>query len=67
MIRLWKVAYDKELLLATVDGNKNLVGFRKGLVGLLKELYTTQREEMDKTSAEHPGLINDLLGLVVLE
>lgn len=66
VIRLWKVAYDKELLLATVDGDKNLVGFRNGLVTLLKDLYTTQREEMDRTSADHPALINDLLGLVVL-
>lgn len=65
VILLWEVAYDKELLLATVDGDKHLVGFKKGLVALLKELYTTQREEMDRTSSGHPALINDLLGLVV--
>lgn len=66
VVRLWMVAYDKELLLATVDGDKHLGGFRKGLVALLKEMYTTQREEMDRTSASHPALINDLLGLVVM-
>lgn len=66
VIRLWEVAYDRELLLATVHGDKDLVGFRQGLVTLLKELYTNQREEMDRTSAGHPALINDLLGLVVM-
>lgn len=65
VIRLWKTAYDQELVLATVDGDPNLVDFRKGLVALLKELYATQREEMTQTSADHPALINDLLDLVV--
>lgn len=65
VIRLWKAAYDKELLLSTVSADPNLEGFRNGLVALLKELYATQREEMDKTSADHPALINDLLHLVV--
>lgn len=65
VIRLWKAAYDKGLVLSTVDENPRLLEFRQGLVGLLKDLYATQREEMDKTSADHPDLINDLLRLVV--
>lgn len=65
VIRLWKAAYDKELLLATVSADPNLESFRSGLVGLLKDLYATHRKEMDKTSVDYPALINDILYLVV--
>lgn len=65
VIRLWKAAYDQELLLSKVEDDDNLAEFRRGLVGLLKGLYASHREEMDKTSADYPALINDLLRLVV--
>lgn len=65
VIRLWKVAYEKELLLSKVEEDPNLIQFRGGLVALLKELYVTHREEIYSTSVEHPTLIADLLRLVV--
>lgn len=65
VLRLWRAAYDQELLLSKVEDDANLAGFRRGLAGLLKDLYAAHRKEMDKTSDDHPALISDLLRLVV--
>lgn len=65
VIRLWKVAYDKELLLSKVEEDPSLAEFRAGLVGLLKELYVTHREEIYSTAVDHPDLVTDLLRLIV--
>lgn len=65
VIRLWKAAYDRELLLSAVEANTNLVEFRAGLGALLKGLYVTHRGEMDSTAEDYPGMVNDLLRLVV--
>lgn len=65
VVRLWKAAYAKQLLLSKVREDAMLAEFKSGLVVLLKELYITHGEEMDRTSEEHPGLMNDLLRLVV--
>lgn len=65
VIRLWKAAYAKQLLLPKVSDNDMLAEFRSGLVVLLRDLYNTHGEEMDRTSEEHPALINDLLRSVV--
>lgn len=65
VIRLWKVAYANQLLISKVRDDGMLAEFKSGLVVLLKELYITHGEEMDRTSEKHPGLMNDLLRLVV--
>lgn len=65
VIRLWKTAYAKQLVLSKVNDNDTLDEFRGGLLVLLKDVYTAHGEEMDRTSEEHPALINDLLRLVV--
>lgn len=65
VIRLWRTAYESELRLAAVEDDSELVQFRAGLAGLLKELYSEHRAEMDRTSVDCPDLVNDLLRLVV--
>lgn len=65
VVRLWKAAYDRELLLSAVEADSSLVEFRKGLGALLKGLYVTHRGEMSSTAEEHPRLVDDLLRLVV--
>lgn len=65
VILLWTAAYDNGLLLSTVSKNDSLYEFNQGLAGLLKGLYVTHSEEMDKTCEDHPTLINDMLRLVV--
>lgn len=64
VIRLWKAAYAKQLLLSKVRDDALLAELSSGLMGLLKELYSTHGEEMDSTSEEHPGLMNDVLRFV---
>lgn len=65
VVRLWVIAYDHGLFLDAVAGDGNMATFMDGLGQLLKELYKTDREEMDSTTVDHPTLIGDLLRLVV--
>lgn len=67
MVRLWRAAYERELLLSAVETNKGLVEFKKGLGVLLKDLYVTHPQEMASTAEDYPGLVHDLLRLVVSE
>lgn len=67
VIRLWKAAYAKQLLLSTVRDDPNLAEFRRGLAGSLNWLYIRYGKEMERTAEEHPALINDLLRMVVSE
>lgn len=65
VLRLWKGAYAKELLLKAVHGMEDVGEFRAGLPQLLKEMYMEHPTEMERTSVDFPALLHDLLRLVV--
>lgn len=65
VIELWKRAYSMNLLLQDVEDNEKVGDFRRGLPGLLGELYTEHRPEMETTAVEYPMLLSDLLRLVM--
>lgn len=65
VLRLWKGAYAKDLLLKAVTGKEDVGAFRTGLPTLLKEMYTAHPTEMERTSVDYPALLHDLLRLVV--
>lgn len=65
VVRLWKGANAMNLLLKEVEDNDKLGEFKRGLVGLFKELYVEHRAEMETTVAEYPLLWSDLFSLVV--
>lgn len=65
VLRLWKGAYSKELLLKAVQGMQDVGEFKAGLPQLLKEMYMAHPTEMERTSVDYPALLHDLLRLVV--
>lgn len=65
VVRLWVIAYDQGLVLDVVTACETAGTVMKGLGQLLKGVYTTDREEMDRITADHPTLIGDLLRHVV--
>lgn len=65
VVRLWKGAYSMNLLLQEVEGEQKALEFKRRLSGLMKELYTKHRVEMETVAAEYPVLVSDLLRLVV--
>lgn len=67
VLRLWKIAYAKELVLGSVQRHEDVAEFRTGLPVLLKELYLAHPTEMERTSVDYPALLHDLLRLVVCD
>lgn len=65
VLHLWRGAYAKDLYLKAVEDEEDLAGFRSGLGGLLRDLFLLHPTEMEKTSADYPTLVHDLLRLVV--
>lgn len=65
VFRLWVIAYDQGLVLDTVATGASVVTATNRLGQLLKGVYTTDREEMDRITLEHPRLIGDVLRHVV--
>lgn len=61
VLHLWVIAYEQGLVLdAVVDGSSESTLVQE-LGKLLKGLYKTDREEMDRTTVDHPILIGDFL------
>lgn len=67
VVRLWKGAYGMDLLLEMVEDNERMETFRCVLPGLLKELYSEHRTEMEAAAAEYPLLWSDFLRLVLAQ
>lgn len=65
VVRLWKGGYAMNLLLREVEDNENMAKFRRRLPGMLKELYSKHREEVETAAAEYPLLCSDFLRLVL--
>lgn len=65
VLRLWRAAYTRELLIATVVEMQEAVGFKAGAKALVRELCVAHPVEMERVAVEVPGLVLDLLRLVV--
>lgn len=61
IIRLWKIAYDKDLTVPKWGTGGDATEFRERLSKLVTILYSTHHEKMASIMAEYPALACDLL------